>query len=374
MFTLTKKEDVEDFVRGTTFFGTGGGGGPQKGLQLLLNDFKNGKKLGWKDISELEGELWSVCPVSVGSISPETEEIKKKKEAIGFTKKTIVNPLINAVVELEKYTGKKAELIVAAELGGGNTPGPMDVAVNLNRILVDGDYTGRASPESVQSTAYLFGKNVPPVSAVDAYGDVIIIKDAINTDVLERIGKFISEATYGLAEAGRFLELKDLKKVIIPGTLTESFEIGKAVRLARENGKDPVEAITEKTHGYLLFEGKVSDKKWEDQEGYTVGTFTFTGENKFSQKEFKIWFKNENHISWLNGEVYVTSPDVIEVVRRKDGEPTTNTDLNVGEKVAIIGTKGRDVYRTEEGLNVFGPRHFGFDYKYVPIEKVMKNR
>jgi len=371
MFILSKKEDVEDFIRGATFYGTGGGGDPVRGLKILLNDLEEGKKLGWKSISELEGDLWSVCPVSVGSISPETEEMKEKKKSLGFVRKLPRNAFITAVKELEKYTGQKAELIVAAELGGGNCAGAMDVAAKMGRILVDGDYTGRGSPEAVQSTAYLFNKNVLPIALADEYGDVLILKNAINSEVIERIGKFISEATYGIAEACRFIPLKDLKKVIIPGTLTESYELGKTIRIARESGKNPAMVLVEEKNAYLLFEGKVIDKQWRDIDGYTVGTSTFAGEGKFEGNEFKIWFKNENHISWLNGEIYVTSPDVIEVVRRKDGEPIVNTDLRVGEEVSILGMAGRSVYRTKKGLKAFGPRRFGFDHEYIPIEKLV---
>jgi len=373
MIVLTKKEDIEDFVRGTTFFGTGGGGSPKRGLELLENDLKNGKKLFWVDYTEISKDSKAVCPFLMGSIAPETEEIQKKKLELGFIKKTVENPLVNAVQELEKYTGEKAEIIVPVELGGGNTPGPMDVAANLGKTLVDGDYAGRAIPEIVQITPHIFGKKVTPIAAVDEYGDVSIIKESINNEVAERIGKLISEAAFGLAgEAGILIDAKELDKLLIKGTLTESLELGKAIRLARESNKDPIQAIIEKTGGYLLFEGTVSKKDWEDKEGYMWGTHTIKGENKFKGKEFKIWFKNENHISWLNNEIYVTSPDRIEVVRKKDGEPITNTDLKVGEKVSVIGIKAREIFRTEEGLKVLGPKHFGFDHKYEPIEKIME--
>lgn len=373
MIILNKKEDIEDFVRGTTFFGTGGGGSPQKGLELLKKDLEEGKKLFWQDVEELSGNPLTVCPFLMGSIAPETEEIKKRKIDLGFVNKTVLNPLVNAVLELEKYTNTKADLIVAIELGGGNTPGPLDVAANTGKILVDGDYAGRAIPEIVQITPHIFGKKVTPIAAVDEYGDISIIKEAINNVVAERIGKLISEASFGLAgEAGILLPLKEVKEILVKGTLTESLELGREIRIARENNKDPIEAIINKTDGYLLFEGRVSDKKWEDKEGYMWGTHTIKGEDKFKGKQFKIWFKNENHISWLDDEIYVTSPDRIEVVRRKDGEPITNTDLKVGEHVAVIGIKARDVFRSEEGLKVLGPKHFGFDHKYVPIEKIME--
>ncbi len=370
---LKKKEDVQDFVRGVTFYGTGGGGDPKKGLGLLLKDLENKKRIFWKDIEEISEEGWSGCPFLMGSIAPETSEIKQKKEELGLVNKTVENPLINAIKELEEYTGKTIDVIVAIELGGGNTPGPLDVAINTGKTFVDGDYSGRAIPEIVQTTPHIFDKKVTPISAVDEYGDSAIIRETINNVMAERIGKLISEGAYGLAgEAGILLKVDEMKKIIIPGTLTQSLEVGRAIREAREKGRDPVEAAVEKANGYLLFEGIVTEKKWEDREGYMWGTHTFKGTGKFAGKTFKIWFKNENHTSWLDNEVYVTSPDLIEVVRRKDAEPITNTDLKEGEEVAIIGMRANEKFRTPEGLTYLGPKHFGFEYKYIPIEKIME--
>ncbi|MGC8699273.1 MAG: DUF917 domain-containing protein [Candidatus Acidifodinimicrobium sp.] len=371
--TLTKKQEIEDFVRGTTFRGTGGGGDPKRGLELLYKDSKEGRKIQFVDIEEVEGDGWSVCPFLMGTIAPETEEIRKKKTDFGFTKKVVENPLIDAVKELESYTGKSADVIVPVELGGGNTPGPLDVAIRMKKILIDGDYSARAIPEIVQTAPHIHRKKVTPIAAVDEYGDISIIKESINNRVAERIGKLFSEGAFGLAgEAGILLKISEMKKIVQPGTLSKSYEIGKAIRVARQKRKEPVEAAVEASEGYLLFEGKVSGKKWEDREGYMWGTHTFKGSGKFNGKTFKIWFKNENHVSWMDDEPFVTSPDLVEVVRRKDAEPITNTNLAEGEEVAIIGMKANPLFRTKEGLEVLSPKYFGFDYKYVPIEKVVE--
>ena len=65
------------------------------------------------------------------------------------------------------------------------------------------------------------------------------------------------------------------------------------------------------------------------------------------------------------------SPDIIEIIDAKSGEPITNTDIKEGDKVSVIGMKGDSIFRSPEGLKVLGPRHFGFDLDYVPIEKLV---
>ncbi len=370
---LNSKEDVEDFVRGVTFYGTGGGGNPKRGLETLLKDLENKKRIFWVDHEEIDEAFLCASVFFMGSAAPENIEDIKKRELIGLQKKIIENPLINAIEEIESYIGEKIDVIVPIELGGGNTPRPFDVAISLNKIFVDGDYAGRAIPEIVQTLPSILGKKLTPMVAVDFYGNVSIIKDTINNLMAERLGKMLSVASYSnVAEAGFIWKVKEMKNYLINGTLSQSLEVGRAIRIAREKGKDPVNAAIEKANGYLLFEGVLVDKKWEDRDGYMWGTHIFKGENKFKGRTFKIWFKNENHISWLDEEIYVTSPDLIQVLRRKDGEPLTNGELQIGENVAIVGMKTKEIFRTQESLIFLGPSHFGFDHKYVPIEKLIE--
>lgn len=105
---------------------------------------------------------------------------------------------------MEKHLGVEFEEVVAIELGGGNTPGPVDAAVTLGKIIVDGDYAGSAIPEIDQITPYLY--DVPPYPAVyvDEYGNKTVVSKAINYSIAERIGKLISIASFGLAGGASF--------------------------------------------------------------------------------------------------------------------------------------------------------------------------
>ncbi|TFG14104.1 DUF917 family protein [Candidatus Thorarchaeota archaeon] len=71
--------------------------------------------------------------------------------------------------------------------------------------------------------------------------------------------------------------------------------------------------------------------------------------------------------------MWVMSPDIIEIIDQKTGEPITNTDIKKGDEVSVIGMKAsHEIFRQPEGLEVLGPKHFGFDTNYVPIEELMK--
>jgi len=370
--TLKSEEEVKDFVRGCTLFGTGGGGDPKVGLKFLLEDLKEGREIKWVDVSGISDDIWTCTSFYMGSIAPLTPKAKEKMKKLGLTKERVDRVLVKAVRELEDYKKIKIEAIVSAELGGINTPSPLDTAVRLGIPAVDGDYSGRALPEICQSTPTFFNRKLTPLACCDQWGNISIIKEAVNYDVGEMLGKLVSMVAFGLCgEAGFVMNGKEMKEAVIPGTLTKCLNVGKAIREARERGKDPVEAAVKATEGWLLFKGKVSKRETEDREGYYWGTNTIEGIDEFKNHTFKIWFKNENHISWLDDKPYITSPDIIEVVRLDSAEPITNTDLEKGDMAAVIGTK-IEKHRTEKGIELLGPRHYGYEIEYVPIEDKVK--
>lgn len=370
--TLKSAEEVKDFVRGCTFFGTGGGGDPGVGLKFLLEDLKEGREIRWVDVSEISENAWTCTPFYMGSIAPLSPEAKEKMKKLGLAEERVKRVLVKAVKELEECNKIKIKAIVPVELGGINTPSPLDTGVRLGIPVVDGDYSGRAVPEVCQATPTFFNKKLTPITCCDQWGNISIIKEAVNYDVGETLGKLISTVAFGLCgEAGFVMNGKDMKEAIIPGTLTKCLNVGKAIREAREKGKDPVEAAVKATEGWLLFKGKVSRRETEDREGYYWGTNTIEGVDEFKNHAFKIWFKNENHASWLDDKPWVTSPDIIEVVQLESAEPITNTDLKENEMVAVIGTKN-EKYRTEKGIELLGPKHYGYEIGFVPIENKVK--
>ncbi len=374
-FVLKTEEEIEDFVRGCAFMATGGGGSPKMGAEFLIEDLRAGREIKLADVSEVPDDAWTCCALYVGSIAPPTPEAMKTREKYGLKKKIAERPLTNAVKELEKYKGIKIDAIVPYELGGRNTPAPIDAAVRLGLVAVDGDYNGRATPEMALMAipVNLYDKEQCPVVFADVWGNVIIIKNTVSKEVLENLKNMVSGSAFGLVGAAYLaLKGKDMKKTIIPDTLTECLRIGKAIKEARKKGKDPVEELVKSIDGWLLFKGKVEKKDWEDREAHMWGTTTISGTGEFGGQTFKIWFKNENQISWKNGKVFVTSPDIIEVVELETAEPTTNTDLAEGNMVAVIGKASDKRWRTKKGIEAWEPKHFGFDFEYVPIEERMK--
>lgn len=371
---LTNIQEATDFVRGCTFYATGGGGLPENGIESLMSEINEKGFVQITDISEIPDDAVAVCPFLMGSIAPHDEATLKVMAGFGFIDGVNKEKarLAKAIQELEAYTGVKTTVVVPIELAGANTSGPISAGSSLGMMAVDGDYCGRAIPEILQITPYLYDRKWLPVASVDEWDNVCIIKKATNLRVVERIGKLISAGAYGLAgQAGFIMSGKELKETVIAGTLSKSYELGKFIREAQEAHLDHIpQKIAEKVGGWVLAEGKRTDFEDEDRIGYYWGTTTILSD---SGDEYKIWFKNENHVCWKNGEPFVSSPDLICVVDRHTGEPIPNPKMRQAQDVAIIVLPCDERLRQDKIKKVLDPQYFGFeDISYVPVEERMK--
>ncbi len=370
---LENIQDCEDFIQGCLFMGTGGGGFPQLGLDMFKKALDDGVSLEWVDINDIPDDVWSVTPYGMGSIAPMTQETKDEIKQLNLVESDEDISMVKAIKELEDHIKHPIGCIVSAELGASNAPLPIIAGARLGIPVVDGDYAGRAIPDEMQGTPFLYGKNSWPFASVDNWGNVVIAKKIANAHMLERIGKMLSIAAYSFTMiAGTPLPAGEMKEILVPGTLTKCLKIGQAIRYAKEQGKDPIQAALAISEGWKLFEGTITKKEWEDRNGYLFGAVEICGKNEYQDQVLKVWFKNENHVSWLNGKPWICSPDLLTLVDKESGSGTINTFTQEGDHIVAVGMKGLEGFRTEFGLNkASGPRYFGFDIEYVPIEELV---
>ncbi|HHX27935.1 MAG TPA: DUF917 domain-containing protein [Firmicutes bacterium] len=375
VFVIKTCQDAEDFVRGCTFYGTGGGGDYAMGVDALVKQIEKGNEVGWVDPYELDDDSYSCCPFLMGSIAPEDPDVVKERETIyglGAPEFDYTQAMVGSIRALEEIRQRKISALAPIELGGANTAACLCAAAELDIAVVDGDYTGRAIPEIQQTTPFIFEKELLPVASFDCWGNVANITKTVNWRMTERIGKMIADAGYSkCAQAGFCFPVREMNEALIHGTLTECYEVGKALRLAAEEGRDPAQAAIDMVGGHIVCRGRVIKKEWWDKIGYYWGTHTIQGEGGFKGIELKIWFKNENHVSWKNGKPFVTSPDMLQVIDTDTGMPYTNNKIKEGMKVTVIAMKAREVFRSERGLSVLSPKAFGFDLPYRPLEKLV---
>ncbi|RLE80577.1 MAG: DUF917 domain-containing protein [Thermoprotei archaeon] len=362
MFELSNARDIEDFIRGATLLGTGGGGDPKEGLKLLLDSLNQGNKLRVISLEELDEEDVVVSPYYVGTIAPTAKTRKPVK---------ISDPTKVAFKTMEEVLGKEVSAVIACEIGGLNTAIPFYIGSKMELPVIDGDLLGRSAPELHQCSCHIAGFPMYPSVMVSETGNLIVIRKYSDIDDYEALARYVSVL------AGRFVAVVDtpltksqLKKVIVPSTISLSLKVGRMIRESREKGSNPVEAAAEALNGWIVFEGVVRSFKWKDEGGFLIGEVEVKGSGRWSGRSLKSWIKNEHIFVWLDDDPIVMPPDIFALLK-PDGEPVTNSELKEGMKVYGIAAKAPEIWRTPKGLELFGPRHFGFNYDYIPVEELV---
>lgn len=351
-------QELEDLIRGCAILGTGGGGSPQKGLAIIRADLNQGRKFKLASLDEIPDAAWTASPYMCGSVSPEGAD------------QNGINEAFLAFSALEEYLGRKFSASVPTEIGGGNTAVALSIAARKGIPIVDGDPAGRSVPELEHTTFYIQHVPIAPAAVASAKGDIVIIKQVADDFRAEAVVRAIAMASGDhVGVADHPLEGRSLKTSLIPDTLSKALAIGEAVRVARSSGNDPVEAAVCAGDGYLLFKGQVTKASWKVESGFTVGELFILGQGDYQGHQYRIWFKNEHIISWLDGRPDVTVPDLICVLDPKTGEAITNPNCKEGMEVAVIGFPAPEIWRTSRGLEIFGPKHFGYEITYRPIEE-----
>jgi DUF917 family protein len=364
MFALESKDAIEDLVVGTTILGTGGGGTPQDGREVLESDLKAGRRLSIVNLDEIPDESLLVSPYYIGSVAPDVKPSKKV---------TITDPFAVALESVERYFGRKVAATAATELGGGNTAAALHVASQLNIPMVDGDLLGRAGPELHQSTTHIFGASMAPSAVVSETGTVVFIERYADIDDYESLARYVAVLAGGNAAViDTPLTKSTAAKILIKGSISKSIALGKAVRQALQDRRDPVEAVRNVLGGWLLFRGTVEKYEWRNEKGFLFGDVTLSGNRDWQGQSLRSWIKNEHIFAWLGSKPIVMPPDLIMFLDHS-GHGITNDALKLGLEVSVVAAKAPEVWRTAKGLDFFGPRHFGFDFDYVPVERLVES-
>jgi DUF917 family protein len=300
-------------------------------------------------------------------------------EKEGFVRGRPVDPNAPTAIDvLAEHLGQKFDVTFEAEAGGA-TVSALITAARMKIPLVDGCPSGRCLPEVQMSPFFMNGINRAPLAVTTRFGDSIIIPRVYNDFRVEDLTRGLAVASGGgVTVAANAVSGRVLKANLIPAFLTRSIALGRAAREAKAEGRDPVQAVIEAGGGYLLFRGivKTSDSKGEQGFGWTDAILEGAGAFKGSQ--YRIFNKNENMVAWRDGKLDAAAPDLISPL-----DPDTAWAMRggsviggftVGQDLAIVGFPNHAIWRTPKGIEMLGPRHFGFDEDYVPIEELQKRR
>lgn len=385
------KNDIWCLIYGAAAVSTGGGGSAPSYEQFseradaIFNQGYETKIIDPKDLPDDELVFMDVgCG---GGIRREYEErymwFYSPREA-WYKQIDLVYPL-NSWSKIENPRAQDEHLKKLEELVGGKPGaylpfelGPLDAGQLFNAArrglpLVDADCAGyRAVPELSLTKLNVIDAPIVPYTIATSWGDVIIGAKVLSHQRWEDISRHIAVISGGRCGPAISLRGSTVKAGTAHNSLTFGIKVGKAIVEVKGGGDDPVAAIVESTDGYKIFEGRIAGYTNERRGGFIWGNAWIDGTGEFEGKTFRLWYKNENQISWIDEKPYVTCPDPFTVIDKETGLGLSNFRVEwwiQGKEVSVTALKACDFWRTERGLRIYNPKHFGFDIEYIPIEE-----
>ena len=355
------KQALYDILNGCTIVGTGGGGKLSDGIELIDRALSEGKSFKLVTLDELPDDGLIGVPYCCGALTEQEENPLADYPVLPDPHGVL------AARAMERYLKREFDAFMTTELGGSNSAQAFYTAAVMGRPIVDADPAGRSVPDLQHSTFFLNDIPIAPMSVADAYGNSAIF-DIVTNDVRAehwaRALAVASNNTVGVLDHPA--TVAQIRGAVIEGAISYAEKLGAALRQAKENGSEPAEAIITAGKGKRLFKGEVTTADVDDRDGFTFGTIILKGTGDYAGHEFKIWYKNENIISWLDGKIHATVPDLI-CMLDDAGNQQINPFVKTGQKFTVFALPAPLEWRTERGLDCFGPRSFGFDVDYKPI-------
>lgn len=329
---------------------------------MALSALKEGYEISVIDPKEVPDDALVIPSAGMGAPAVIVEKLPKGTE------------VINAFKVLSDYLGQEVYATLPIEAGGLNSTIPLAVGAREGIPIVDADGMGRAFPELQMTTFHLYGVPATPMALADERDNVVLLKTA-NNYWAEWLARTITIKFGGTAWIAIYaMTGKQLKEGAISGSLTLAEELGRAIRESKEMREDPVDAVLRVSNGFEIFKGKIVDVSRHITGGFVRGEAVMEGLDEYKGHTLKIQFQNENLVAILDGEIVASVPDLITVLDMTTGEPITTESLKYGYRAVVIGIPCDEKWRTPKGLEVVGPRYFGYDIDYVPIEKRMGGR
>ena len=355
------KQDLLDLAVGAAFLGTGGGGDPYIGRLMVQTCMEDGQDVTIIDPDELNDDDFVIPTAMMGAPTVLVEKLPSGDEAV------------HSLRQLERYLGRVADATMPIEVGGINSTIPLLVGARLGLPVVDADGMGRAFPELQMETFGVYGISGTPLVVSNEYGDTALIT-ARDNKVMEWYARGVTIRMGGCSYIAEYsMTGEEVKRTSVRNTLTLAIQIGREMRLARQQHRNPFDALlallpqTHYHYARVIWRGKITDMQRETREGFSMGRARIEGLGEW-QGEMEILIQNENLIARVNGETRAIVPDLICVMDSETAEPITTEQLRYGQRVTVMAVAVPEIMRTPEALAVFGPSCFGLSEPYIPIE------
>jgi uncharacterized protein len=355
MKRLLDPDALRALARGCAVLGAGGGGDTHLTLLQALQATGDHGPVPLVDLDELPGNSLIMPCGGIGAPTVTIEKIENGNEGARLRE------------QLEYLTGHTVAALMASEIGGGNGVLPIAWAAAMRLPIVDADGMGRAFPEVPQVTMQLAGISPSPAVMTDERGNLIIFR-TISGQWMERLERAAAAEFGGAASSTEFtLTAAQARGATVRNSVSLAIRIGEAVAAAQS---DPVAALIAEIGAFRLVSGKITDVDRETRDGWARGSVVVEGLGADAGRLIRLELQNENLVALERGKVLASVPDLITVLDSETADAIATERIRYGQRVTVIAFPCDPVWRTEKGIAATGPRAFGYDFDYLPVEEL----
>jgi DUF917 family protein len=351
-----ERDELEPLATGAWILGTGGGGSPYLSYLNMRQLYADGIRVNLMDPADLADDALVAVVSNMGAPLVGQERLSDPAFAA------------KPVRMMEDYLGRRFTAVMSVEIGGGNAFQPLLVAAMTGLPVVDADAMGRAFPEAQMTSFAIADLPMFPLTLADIRDNEVVVTRAASWKWMERISRKVCTEVGSIAATCKAPRSgAEVKQFGILYTTTQAIALGREVRRARQAHEDPVAATVTAAHGKTMFRGKIADVQRQTTEGFLRGKAVIDGIDDDRDARFELAFQNEYAVGWRDGQVIVTTPDLICVLDSVSGEAIGTESLRYGQRVSVIALPAPAILRTPKGIDHVGPRAFGHDTDYVTV-------
>jgi DUF917 family protein len=349
---LINVDDVAALSRGCAVLGTGGGGEVVTGSLIAHEALSECGPVRLVTLDDLPAE-GMIMPV--GMIGAPSVSIEK------LTSGTEIDTLRAAVEEL---TGQPVIALMVSEIGGGNGLLPVAWAARTGLPLLDADGMGRAFPQVDMMSMNVAGLPPSLIVVADERDNVVTLR-AADGSWAELVARAVTDVFGGSAAMADYvMTVERARGAVVEGSVTQALRIGRAVLASEE----PVAGLLEAVNAIKIIEGKVVDVQRKTAGGFVRGSVVVEGFGADASRLIRVEIQNENLVALEDGQVRASVPDLITLVDSQTAHAVATELVRYGQRVAVIAFPCHPIWRTERGCEIAGPRAFGYDFDFVPVE------
>jgi DUF917 family protein len=257
---------------------------------------------------------------------------------------------------LQELHDERIGALMCLETAGPNGLVPVTWAARAGVPLVDADGAGRAFPGLHQRAMHVAGVRASPVALTDGRDNVIVIH-AADDDWADRLARTTAAGLSGVCAAAAYgMSARRARTSVIAGSLSRAVALGHAIDAQKQRVGGPA-AVAEALDATILIDGRVTDLERHSA--------TIDGTAGDAGRQVRIELQSQYLIALEDGAVRAAVPDLIAVLAADTATPIASEAMRRGDHVAVLAAPAHDLWRTEQGLALAGPRAFGYDIDYA---------